>query len=65
MNVLTHGDSSLVIESTCEHKHALHEKQMTKQKAAKGLMKIATLAEWLRRRLAKPMGSPRVGSKPL
>ena len=23
-----------------------------------------TLAEWLRRRLAKPMGSPRVGSNP-
>ena len=28
------------------------------------LTHIDTLAEWLRRRPAKPMGSPRVGSNP-
>ena len=33
--------------------------------ASSELLASDTLAEWLRRRPAKPMGSPRVGSNPI
>ena len=47
--------------ATCKHCCAL---EMQVRFVTKKILPLDTLAEWLRRRPAKPMGSPRAGSNP-